>query len=912
MLMKMSRNYLLLNVFITIPFFLFSQNFSNELVRYDFLLPVGFVFDNNGRMYVWEKTGVVHLVDENGIKMPVPLLDISEEVASWGDHGLTGFALDPAFEDNKFIYVYYVADHHYLLKYGTPEYDAGVTDLHMPTIGRVTRYTLDPSDNFQTALLSSRKILLGETITDGPVFIHESHSSGSICFGTDRTLLISCGDGNTYNGSNIGGDVLGGYASQAIAEGFMTPDQDIGSYRSQYLGSYNGKILRIDPESGEGLSSNPFFDAGNPDSPASRTWALGLRNPFRINVKPASGGISPEEGSPGTIFIGDVGSNKWEELNISTDGGMNFGWPITEGCFENESFLNLATPLNYDAPNQLYGSDNCDSLYLNFRQVFKRPLSDTETPFYHPCNSEVLLDPGIPVFIETPSAISWNHSKSVNTARTLVPDFNAEGLFAPVDVLTENAPIESDTFNGFCSIGGVFYTEGPYPEAYHHAYFHADLSGWIRVLYLDDLSRIIRTDSFNTSCANIIYLAINPVDQQIWYVNIAGQIRRITYTATPPPVVFLKTDKTFGYSPLEISFDASESYSPAGFPLQFLWEFGDGTTDTTESPVHLFLETTGEQLFYPVKLTVTDTAGITATRSITIYMNNTPPEVTIEGMEDNAQFTTASSFLMNLRSKVEDNQDDPDELNYSWWVIMHHNTHTHPQIVSNKPLDDVVLSPIGCSEDTFWYKIYLEVTDKGGLKGSDELLLLPYCGEPFIDFIDLQGDTSQQGVDLFWQVGLEQELIGYEIQRSSGNHDFEKIGFVEAKNITPLGNTYTFTDILPINGFQEYRIRALRKGGAFYFSNPWSTFFSPTSGFHLFPNPFEQSIEIILHQCLGSEVSFDLHTATGQYVFSKKWNTTPPAGLHDHICLPLLPAGLYFYTIKNGSQEIIGEIVKIY
>lgn len=124
----------------------------------------------------------------------------------------------------------------------------------------------------------------------------ESHSSGSICFGTDRTLLISCGDGNTYNGSNIGGDVLGGYASQAIAEGFMTPDQDIGSYRSQYLDSYNGKILRIDPETGEGLSSNPFFDAGNPDSPASRTWALGLRNPFRINVKPASGGISPGEG----------------------------------------------------------------------------------------------------------------------------------------------------------------------------------------------------------------------------------------------------------------------------------------------------------------------------------------------------------------------------------------------------------------------------------------------------------------------------------------------------------------------------------------------------------------------------------------------------------------------------------------
>lgn len=261
--------------------------------------------------------------------------------------------------------------------------------------------------------------------------------------------------------------------------------------------------------------------------------------------------------------------------------------------------------------------------------------------------------------------------------------------------------------------------------------------------------------------------------------------------------------------------------------MQFHWEFGDGTTDTTESPVHLFLETTGEQLFYPVKLTVTDTAGMTATRSTTIYINNTPPEVTIEGIEDNAQFTTASSFLMNLRSKVRDNQDDPGDLNYSWWVIIHHNTHTHPQIVSNKPLDDVVLSPIGCSEDTFWYKIYLEVTDKGGLKGSDELLLLPYCGEPFIDFIDLQGDTSQQGVDLFWQVGLEQELIGYEIQKSSGNHDFEKIAFVDAKNITPLGNTYTFTDIPAYQWFPGIPDKGVAQGRCFLlFQSLVNVFFS--------------------------------------------------------------------------------------
>lgn len=908
--MLINRLIIILCLILTIPFLSQAQNFSDLLVRNDFTLPTGFVFDDAGRMYVWEKQGTVKLVDENGVKLPVPLVDITEEVASWGDHGLTGFALDPHFNENKFIYLYYVVDHHYLMKFGTPDYDPAATDLHMPTIGRVTRYTLDPTTGYQTAILSSRKILIGKTITDGPVFIHESHSAGSIQFGTDGTLLLSCGDGNTYNGSNVGGDALGGYASQAIAEGFMMEDQDIGSYRAQYLGSYNGKILRFDPETGSGLPSNPFYDPAAPDGPASRTWAMGLRNPFRFAILPASGGISPEEGSPGTLFIGDVGSNKWEELNIAVDGGKNFGWPITEGCYENESFLNLPTPLNYLAPNQLYDTENCNQPFLNFRQVFKRPLSDTETPFYHPCDENVMIEPSIPVFIETPGAICWNHSKSNNIAQTIVPAFDANGAFLPMSVQIENAPVQSDTFNGFCSIGGVFYEDGPYPEAFHGAFFHADLSGWIRAFYTDALGRVIRTDSFNRTCKNIIYLTVNPMDHQLWYVNIAGEIRKIAYTSTPPPVAILEFDKSFGYSPLEVHFSATNSYSPIGSPLVYDWDFGDGQTDSGIAPVHVFQQDSGIQSFFKVKLTVTDTAGIAASKTIDIFINNTPLKVEIEGIEDNAQFTTASSFLMNLKSKVLDAEDDPATLNYAWWVIIHHNTHIHPQIVSNKPVDDVVLSPIGCSEDSFWYRIYLEVTDPGGLKGNDELLLLPYCGESFIDFIDLDGEITENEVALHWKTSFEKDLIGYEIQRGTGNHDFEKIGFVYAQNQSLTDNHYTFNDIEPLNGFLEYRVRALRNGGAFYFSNPVEFNFDRSTGFHLYPNPFGNKVDLIFHKCLDTQVSMDIFAPTGQLLISKKWETIPDAYFHESISLNTFPAGTYFYIIMNGDRQLIGKLVK--
>ncbi len=61
--------------------------------------------------------------------------------------------------------------------------------------------------------------------------------------------------------------------------------QDVGSFRSQLQNSHAGKILRLNPENGEGLGpgnplgvpANPFWD-GNPTSPQSRIYATGLRN----------------------------------------------------------------------------------------------------------------------------------------------------------------------------------------------------------------------------------------------------------------------------------------------------------------------------------------------------------------------------------------------------------------------------------------------------------------------------------------------------------------------------------------------------------------------------------------------------------------------------------------------------------
>src|SRR5437016_2154418 len=192
---------------------------------------VGLTFSAEGQMFVWERAGRVRLV-ENGVKQSQPLLDISEEVGSWHDHGLMSVALHPDFLNNGYIYLLYVVDHYYLANYGTPSYNASSNDYFRATIGRITRYTARASDNFHSIDPSSRLILLGETAQTGFPILYTSHGLGSLVFGEDGTLFASCGDGGTQKAADMG-NASGTYYAQGIAEGIIQPKENVGSFRAQ-------------------------------------------------------------------------------------------------------------------------------------------------------------------------------------------------------------------------------------------------------------------------------------------------------------------------------------------------------------------------------------------------------------------------------------------------------------------------------------------------------------------------------------------------------------------------------------------------------------------------------------------------------------------------------------------------------
>jgi glucose/arabinose dehydrogenase len=100
-----------------------------------------------------------------------------------------------------------------------------------------------------------------------------------------------------------------------------------------------GKLLRIDPRPAGGKpytvpASNPFVGKPGRDE----IYSYGLRNPFRFS-------FDTSHGQP-RIAIGDVGQNRFEELDYTTVGraaGANFGWDALEG-FTKYTDENNGTP----------------------------------------------------------------------------------------------------------------------------------------------------------------------------------------------------------------------------------------------------------------------------------------------------------------------------------------------------------------------------------------------------------------------------------------------------------------------------------------------------------------------------------------------------------------------------------------
>src|SRR4051812_25564574 len=772
--------------------------FSEENIPGPWTEPVGLAFEpeqqtSGGRMYIWERAGRVWIV-ENGVKTSPPLIDISEEVGGWRDFGLLGFAFHPNFRQNGYIYLAYTVDHHYLTKFGTSKYNASSNEYFMATIHRVTRYTAVASNDFRNVDTASRKVLVGESITNGFPSLYQSHGIGSGVFGSDGTLLVRCGDGASYSTIDLG-SAPETYYAQAIAEGIIRTNLNIGSLRAQVVDSLSGKIIRIDPETGDGLPSNPFFDPANARSARSRVWALGLRNPYRMTLRPGTGSHSRSDGNPGVLYIGDVGLHTYEDLNVATGPGLNFGWPLYEGMDVHSSYRNSSVG-NPDAPNALYGSGGCTQRLFYFRNLLiQDSLNQPSWP--NPCDTNQQISSSIPRFVHARPAIDWKHD--TGPARTGI--YTTNGLAAVTNIGGPGSPVSGTQFDGTSSIGGTWYPGDDFPAQYKNTYFHGDYEGgWIRNFVFGTNDKPISVRSFMTNGGGIVCMATHPVDGGLYYVTWTNGIKHIRYTGTGnlPPKAAATADKNYGPSPLTVQFNASASADPEGFPLTYRWDFGDGTpTGTGTNVTHIFSAPPSVPTPFNVGLTVTDRSNATAQTTILISLNNTPPNVTITSPINGTRYSLSNDTVYALTATITDAEHTPNQLSCVWQTILHHNNHIHSDPVDTNCTTFTTISPLGCDTDTYYYSILLKVTDAAGLATTQEVRLYPDCAQDRVVLKYLGRNVTQT---IRWQL-MGDPTRSYRVEGS-----VNLVNWSAVTNVQPVSGTADFTDPAADSlGFRFYR-----------------------------------------------------------------------------------------------------------
>jgi glucose/arabinose dehydrogenase len=884
--------------------------------------PVNACFSKDGtKLFISEQNGKVFLctreANGNYKKQAQPIIDISDEVGGWRDFGLLGFALDPSFESNGRIYLLYVVDRHYLMTDGLASngYNPGTDTYYNATIGRVTRYTVATSNNVMQAIPASRKILLGESKSTGIPILHESHGTGGLVFAADGTLLLTCGDGASYNVAD-GGSISHTYFSQGLADGIIRPEENVGAFRAQMLTSHNGKLLRINPENGDGVSSNPFFDAGAPRSPKSRVWAFGFRNPFRVSVKPGSGSTNPSTGDIGEVFVGDVGWGTWEELNVVKAPGTNFGWPLFEGQTSNADYLALNTR-DAETPNPFGPCSGRTT--LRFEEMLRQDNAAKDKSIYNPCNSSQLIG-SHNRYIHARPAIDWRHGQ--NSAR--VGRFNSSGVAISPAIGTPESEVIGTQFGGNCSAGGIWYTGtgNTFPAEYNNTFIVADYAAtWIRRLTMEYTDVVTKVDNFGTNMGYVVCLAENSIDGSIVYVNVGttannGTVRKISYGGNVPPVAIISADKYFSSgNNLNVHFDGTGSYDQDGNIASYSWNFGDPTsannTSTSSKPNHTFSSTTGPKKFV-VTLTVTDDDGTTMSAQFIVSVRNTPPEVSITSPEKNSKYKVGTDTTYMRAAIVSDNEQSGSQLVYEWQTTLVHNNHVHPESTDGAIQSPTYISRIGCNGDDYSWLVTLNVTDAAGLSTIDSSQIFPDCAGTLPIFLHKFSVTQAGSANLIkWTTELEQNMEYFELERSTDGINFRPIDKQPATN-TPGPNKYAYTDNGFLPGTNYYRLRMVEAGDVISYSIIIKTFTEGEKNvLRIAPNPVINDFSLQYFSAQEETVTVEIKDINGRVLKSFKESVNKGQNLVYIQSPPNWAAGVYFISVRDRNETQQLKFVKV-
>ena len=256
-------------------------------------------------LLVAEKGGRLRLFDaatgaDRGTVLTLPVLTRSEQ-------GLLGLAFHPRFAENRLLFLH-----------------ATLPGPDGQDQSKVLRVRLDGPPGGPWTLAAPPKVVYA---VDQP---YPNHNAGALAFDADGMLLVPYGDGGWRDDPHGHGQDPRGVLGSIVRLDVDTPGPD-------------GRLWSV-PARGQPAWPDP---ATPPE-----TWAIGLRNPWRVALAP-----------DGRLVVADVGQNLWEEVSIATP-GANLGWARREGraCFPADAPCPDPAAAGLTEPFVVYGHDEGQSI----------------------------------------------------------------------------------------------------------------------------------------------------------------------------------------------------------------------------------------------------------------------------------------------------------------------------------------------------------------------------------------------------------------------------------------------------------------------------------------------------------------------------------------------------------------------
>jgi len=590
--------------------------FVKTVFAEDLTEPMQFGMFPDGRILLIERRGAIKLLDPRA-----GILKIVHKLPVWSEEedGLMGLAIDPNWEKNHWIYLYY----------SPPGEEA---------VNQISRFVFE-NDNLDRA---SEKVILKV-----PVQREECcHAGGCLRYAADGYLYLSTGDNTNpfaSEGYSPSDERPGRSAWDAQKSSANTNDlrgkilrikvHDDGTYTCPAGNLFNKENLHIT----EGAAPNEQRITDNKQRGGRpEIYVMGCRNPFRISVDARRnllfwGEVGPDAGEPDTAR-GPAGH---DEVNRARAAGF-FGWPYFVG--DNKAYRDY-----------------------NFSTEKSGPYYDPERPINDSPNNTGSreLPPAQPAFIWYPYGNSPDFPLSGNGGRNAM---------AGPTYYCDDYPAETRLPNYY---DGKLITYD-WMRNWMMAVTIDSLGNFSRMEPFGDSIRLSRPmDMFVDKNGSIWVLEYGTQ----WFAsNADARVSRIDYVrGNRPPIPVLEADKIAGAAPLQVVFSLSKTKDYDNDRLSYELDFGDGSAiwkmenfrrtaqagfsktlkkNPLDSIIHIF-EKPGN---YEVSLKVTDESGQMKKVKRKISVGNEPPLVRWDLGAKNRSFYNVGDVL-NYKVVVEDRED---------------------------------------------------------------------------------------------------------------------------------------------------------------------------------------------------------------------------------------------------------------